>query len=171
MLLGVLRSLPPLVLLGFMGSGKTTVGRLAADRAGTSFADLDELIEVDAGRSVQEIFQQCGEASFRELEAARLPAALVPGRVLAVGGGAPMHDASWEELHRRALTVWLDAPLPVLLARAEVATRPLLQGRAVAELESLHAHRCRRYAEADHRVDASPPAPAVAEQVVKLWDG
>ncbi|MFZ0214817.1 MAG: shikimate kinase [Candidatus Dormiibacterota bacterium] len=160
----------PLVLLGFMGSGKTTVGRLAAELAGASFADLDQLIERDAGVSVQEFFRRRGEPAFRAQEAARLLTALTPDSVLAVGGGTPMHEASWAALRQRAVTVWLDAPLPLLLQRADASSRPLLQRHTRSELQELHACRCRRYAEADHRVDSSGPAAVVAEEVVQRWD-
>jgi shikimate kinase len=109
-----------LVLTGFMGAGKTTVGRQLADRLGWEFVDLDAAIEASAGLTVPEIFATHGEAHFRKLESQALAAAL--GRkkiVLALGGGAP------ESLTNRLLleqtpataTIFLDAPFATLYDR------------------------------------------------------
>ncbi|MGH7910538.1 MAG: shikimate kinase [Candidatus Dormibacteraceae bacterium] len=167
--------LRPLLLLGFMGSGKTTVGRRAAALAEADFWDLDRVIEEDAGRSIPEVFRLEGEAGFRRREAVLLHQALArtspdSRAIVAVGGGTPMNDASWAAMREAALTVWLDAPLPELLRRADSASRPVLQGRTAAELEALYRARARRYREADHRVDGGAPVEQVAREVVRLWD-
>ncbi len=109
-----------LVLTGFMGAGKTTVGRLLADRLGWEFVDLDALIEEQAGVTVPEIFAAHGEAHFRKLESQALAGALGRNKiVLALGGGAP------ESLTNRLLleqtpataTIFLDAPFATLFDR------------------------------------------------------
>jgi len=137
-----------LVLTGFMGAGKTTVGRLLAGRLGWSFLDLDAYIETRTGMDVPSIFAAHGEAHFRKLESQALASAL--GRdnlVLALGGGAP------ESLTNRLLleqtpataTVFLDAPFPTLYDRcmmqalnpgapaSPAQTRPNLADPAAAE--------------------------------------
>ena len=124
------------VLTGFMGSGKTTVGRALAERLGWQFLDLDTEIERRDGRSVPQVFAESGEAHFRHLETSALAGLLGQRRgVLALGGGAP------EELGNRLLleqtprtaVVYLAAPLETLIARCErddartgAAGRPLL---------------------------------------------
>lgn len=160
----------PLVLLGFMGAGKSTVGRRAAELAGTGFVDLDRLIEDEARRSIPDIFRAEGEAGFRAREAAGLRRALADGAIVAVGGGTPMNDASWAAMRELATTVWLDAPLGDLLGRADPLHRPMLQGRTPAEVEDLYRARARRYGEADHRLDGTAPVEDLAREVVRLWE-
>jgi shikimate kinase len=160
-----------LALLGFMGCGKSTVGSLVASRTGAPYRDLDAMIEERCGVTIVELFAREGEPAFRELEARLLPEALAPGSVVALGGGSPLRDESWALIRERAVTVWLDAPLPLLLARAagHRAERPLLADRGEPELRALLDARLPRYGEADHRVDGSGPPEAVAEEVCRLW--
>lgn len=160
-----------LALLGFMGSGKTTVGTLVAARSGAPYRDLDAMIEERCGMTIAELFDREGESAFRDLEARVLPEALAPGCVVALGGGTPLRDANWALIRERAVTVWLEAPLPLLLSRASTreGDRPLLRHREEPELRALLESRLARYGEADHRVDGSGTAEAVAEEVCRLW--
>ena len=98
-----------------MGSGKSTVGGLVAGLAGCPLRDLDAMIEQQVGRGIPEIFERDGEAAFRNLEAALLPSALVGEVVVALGGGAALRDDSWRLVKERAVSVYLEAPLAVLL--------------------------------------------------------
>jgi shikimate kinase len=155
-----------------MGSGKSTVGAMVAARAGVPHRDLDALIEEHSGMSVADLFAGRGELAFRELETLLLSAALDGEAVVSLGGGSVLADGNWALIRRRALTVWLDAPLPVLLVRAArvpAGIRPLLAGRTEAQVQELFEARLSRYSAADHRVDAVPPATAVAEEVYRLW--
>lgn len=120
-----------ITLTGFMGSGKTTVGKALADFLGCPFFDLDELIVKKAGKSIPEIFAQDGEAAFRQLEA-RLLRQMVEKYtentvVLALGGGAVLNPASAALLHEKTVCIYLKATLETLLARleGETAGRPL----------------------------------------------
>jgi shikimate kinase len=160
-----------LALLGFMGSGKSTVGRLVAARTGAPYRDLDAMIEERCGMSIAELFDREGEPAFRDLEARVLPEALTPGSVVALGGGTPLRDANWALIRERAVTVWLEAPLPLLMARAAspAGDRPLLRDRCEADLRALLDSRVARYGEADHRLDGSGTPEAVAEEVCRLW--
>jgi shikimate kinase len=158
-----------LALVGFMGCGKSTVGRLVAEQAGATCRDLDAMIEASCGMAIAELFRSQGEAAFRALEAELLPQALEPGGVAPLGGGTPMADANWEVIRERAVTVWLDAPLATLRARAEAESRPLLDRRSMDEVRALFDSRLSRYREADHRVDATRSPREVAEEVVQLW--
>ena len=115
-----LARLQRLVLTGFMGAGKSTVGRMLADRLGWEFLDLDALIEVRTGLSVPQIFATHGEAHFRKLESQALASAL--GRrniVLALGGGAPevLTNRLLIEQTPATATIFLDAPFSTLFDR------------------------------------------------------
>jgi shikimate kinase len=156
-----------------MGSGKSTVGALVAARAGVPHRDLDALIVERAGTSIADLFASRGEAAFRALETELLPRALEGDAVVSLGGGAVLADGNWALIRSQALTVWLDAPLPVLLARAYVGqvVRPVLNGRTEAEAQAILQARLPRYRAADHRVDSVPPATMVAEEVYRLWVG
>jgi shikimate kinase len=160
-----------LALLGFMGCGKSTVAALVADRTGAPLRDLDTMVEERSGMTIAELFDRDGEPAFRELEARLLPEALTPGSVVALGGGTPLRDENWALIRERALTVWLEAPLPLLLARAasRAGDRPLMRGRGEADLQALLDSRLPRYREAEHRLDGSGPLEAVAEEVCRLW--
>jgi shikimate kinase len=151
-----------------MGSGKTTVGRRVAELAGADFVDLDQEIEAAAGRTVAEIFAAGGEPHFRSLEREAARSAIAPGRVVALGGGAPMQEQIWRQVRADTVSVFLDAPLDVIRPRlGEAEGRPLARG----DLEALLAERIERYREADHRVDAARPVAVVAEEVMSLWSG
>src|SRR5207302_4481498 len=119
----------PVVLVGLMGVGKSTVGRRLARRLGMSFVDSDAEIEGAAGFPAAEVFERYGEADFRDGER-RLVARLVEGdiRVIATGGGAYVDPRTRQLLNERAITVWLDAPVDILADRTSRRdTRPLLR--------------------------------------------
>ena len=132
-----------IILTGFMGSGKTTVGRLLAHHLGWQFLDLDREVEQHAGLSVPEIFAQHGEAHFRELEAEVLER-LLPHKqmVLALGGGAPEFAPTAEVLRRSPATfiTHLAAPFSTLAERCRLqgqekgaVHRPLFEDQAAAQ--------------------------------------
>ena len=120
-----------ITLTGFMGSGKTTVGKVLADFLGCPFLDLDELIVQKAGKSIPEIFAQDGEPAFRELEARLLRQTVTKyaagTAVLALGGGAILAPASAALLREKTVCIYLRATLDTLVARlaGETAGRPL----------------------------------------------
>lgn len=160
-----------LVLAGFMGAGKTTVGRLVAARLGWPFVDTDELVEQAAGRSIATIFAQDGEAAFRHLERrACQRAALLDAHVIATGGGALLDPDTRAAFLARGVVVWLSAELNTIVERlGQGAERPLFAGDH-ARLEALFAARAPLYAALPHRVktDGRPPE-AIAEEIVTLW--
>src|SRR5438105_15161567 len=125
--------LPPslVFLVGFMGSGKTTVGRALAAVMGWRFADLDQLIEAREGRSIREIFETRGEAEFRRIEHEAIAACReMSETVIALGGGAFIADANRALISALGMSVWLDCPLEICLDRlGNDPTRPLLRGK------------------------------------------
>jgi shikimate kinase len=155
------------VLVGFMGSGKTTVGQVVAKRLGWRFLDLDDWIETQAGRSVARIFDEDGERRFRELE--RLAAREVQGLrdyVIATGGGAFAEPETRMALSAGAVTVWLRCDPETLLARIPAdGSRPLARKRET--IRGLLDARESSYRMADRIVDATGGPAVVAERVVE----
>ena len=161
----------PIVLVGLMGVGKSTVGRRLAKRLGLPFVDSDSEIEDASGLSAAEVFERYGEKDFRDGER-RLVARLIEGevRVIATGGGAYVDPRTRQLLNERAITIWLDAPIEVLAERtARRDTRPLLKGPDAKEvLTRLAAERAPAYAEAHIHVTSSHGAHAeVVETIVE----
>lgn len=134
-----------IVLVGLMGSGKTTVGRELAKKLNLNFADSDELVEKRAKLSVREIFTEKGESEFRRLETEALVEACAKDEamVLAVAGGAVVSENNRKLLTERArCVVWLDAPTSTLVGRTGRAKhRPLLDGDPVGTLNQMRADR------------------------------
>lgn len=121
----------PIVLVGMMGVGKSTVGRRLAARLGLNFVDADEEIEKAAGMSVAEIFERYGEAYFRDGER-RVISRLMDGapKVIATGGGAFMQDETRALILAHATAIWLDADIEILVDRVSRREgRPLLKDR------------------------------------------
>jgi len=160
--------------VGLMGTGKSTVARVLAERVGWSYVDLDDAIEAAFGQSINDIFQQHGEGEFRAIEARVLTDTLATHDriVLATGGGAACQPGAMARLRGAGPVVWLDVPPPLLVARAQSDARPLLAGRSAHEAESFLAtqltNRRPFYAAADHHVDASRALEEVVDEVARL---
>ena len=122
----------PIFLIGFMASGKTTVGRLLAERLDWTFVDLDKVIEDEAGRTVAEIFAAEGEAGFRKRETEALRDVAKRRKIIvATGGGAPCRDENIEAMLEAGRVFWLEVSAEEAVARAGKASgRPLLDGAA-----------------------------------------
>lgn len=121
----------PLWLIGMMGSGKSTLGRIIADRKGWKFIDTDEVVTDGAGRDIADLFATEGEAGFRDREVEAV--ALVsthPGAVIATGGGAVLRPVNVDTMKRTGLIFWLQAEPATLAARlaaeSRQSTRPLI---------------------------------------------
>ena len=151
----------PLVLVGLMGVGKSTVGRRLAKRLGLPFVDSDSAIEDAAGYSPAEMFERFGEQDFRDGER-RLVARLVEGevRVIATGGGAYVDPRTRELLNERSITIWLDAPVDILADRTSRRdTRAQLrQGDPKTTLERLSEERRPSYEQAHIHVKSGDGA-------------
>jgi len=165
------RAFPGVVLVGFMGSGKTSVGRELARKLGADFVDVDERIERAAGKPIRDIFSAEGEPAFREREKAALREALsVPGRVVATGGGAFLDEGNRALLSAYAPVVYLEARAETLLARLPGnSDRPLLRGDDRGRVvRDLLARRLPGYRKADHTVVTDGlTVEEVANRVVK----
>jgi shikimate kinase len=166
-------------LVGFMGSGKSTAGKLLAQRVAWKFIDLDALIEQEEACSISDIFAHRGEAAFRRreheilrrlveesLRQSRQPGT---GRVIALGGGTFAQQANFELLQRAgAVTVWVECPLEELLMRcALMQNRPLF--RDEASFRRLYEERLPYYRQATYSVRSGRSEPAdVVQQILAL---
>ncbi|MHB8509653.1 MAG: shikimate kinase [Candidatus Dormibacteria bacterium] len=162
-----------LVLVGFMASGKSTIGAAVAQRLRVPFLDLDRRIEEMTESTITDLFASLGEGGFRTFEAAALRRALQErGVVIAVGGGAPMIDANWTAISDGNLVVRLRASEDETLRRvAGVSDRPLAGTGEAGRLRLLDLMREReaRYAAAPHVVDTGGgDIEEVASEVVAL---
>jgi shikimate kinase len=165
-----LKGTPGVYLVGFMGSGKTTIGRLLAGRLGWSFFDTDEEIEFAEKTSISEIFEKRGEAEFRRIETEivhRHALSVERGRpvVLALGGGAFTQPENRQILEDRGVTVWLDCPFDIVSRRtAQASHRPL--ARDPEKMASLYQARRECYALADVHVTIRSDDPAEAVEAI-----
>lgn len=180
----MMRLEPPaeaIALTGFMGTGKTTVGRLVAERLGLEFVDTDDLIEAAEGRTISEIFAEDGEEYFRELESAALERALAkPGRVVSTGGGMLLREANVRALRSAGPIICLTAGAETIVERTRAdGGRPLLEvADPAGRVAELLAAREECYARADRQVatDGLEPdavvdaiAGALAEDARGRW--
>jgi shikimate kinase len=164
------RQINNLALVGFMGTGKSSVGRLVADQLRFSFVDTDELIEAHAGKSIREIFAQEGEAAFREREremVAKLSA--LKNTVIATGGGLAANEENLTSLKRHALVVCLWASPETIWERVRNQThRPLLHDPdPLGKIRQLLTDRQPYYRQADVLLNAATRSlQEVAQQVI-----
>lgn len=160
------------LLIGMMGSGKSSVGRIAAARMRRPFCDSDAAVEQRTGASIEDVFADRGEAAFRAEERAVMCAALASGvpAVIAVAGGAVMDPETRRRISDSGVVIWLEAPPHVLEARLGPGEgRPLLEGDVAGTLRRLDALRRPLYKQlSDHVVHTgSRRSQAVAEEVVR----
>jgi len=159
-----------LVLVGMMGAGKTSVGRRLANSLGVPFRDADAEIELAAGCTINEIFERFGEPAFRAGERKVIARLLAePPHVLATGGGAFMDAETRARIQETAVSVWLKAPIELLLERVmRKDTRPLLRNTdSRAALERLLKEREPVYAEADLTIESDDgPQEAVVRRIL-----
>ena len=161
----------PVVLVGLMGAGKSTIGRRLAHALGLQFIDSDQEIVEAAGCSISDIFEIYGEAIFRDVEQ-RVLLRLVGGEpcVIATGGGAFMNPVIRNAIKEKTTSVWLKADLPILLERVSRRdTRPLLRtGDKGAILSKMIEDRYPLYGEADITIDSNAGLhDMVVERVLK----
>jgi len=168
-----LKRTPGLFLVGFMASGKSTVGPVLAAQLGWRFSDLDIEIEAEQQTTIARIFAAGGEAAFRALETEairRKIRQIQAGHpyVIALGGGAFLQPNNWELVKNNGITIWLDCSLERINRRlVGNTTRPLAADPA--RVAQLLEHRNPFYARADHRVDAdSDDVEQVTRRILDL---
>lgn len=162
-----------IILCGFMGTGKTTIGQIIAGRLGWPFVDTDQVIEERQGKTIHTIFAEQGEPFFRRLES-DLCVELADWQqtVIATGGGTVVNPENRAALQRAGLVVCLDAPAEAIAARlAGVTDRPMLAGNdPVARIRDLLTLRTAAYGAIPCHVDTAGRTPeAIADEVIQLW--
>ena len=153
-------------LVGYMGSGKSSVGRLLAKKTGWQFVDLDLFIENRYRKSVSQIFSEYGETVFREMEHNILQeVALFEQAVISTGGGAPCFHNNMSLMKQSGIVVYLKVPIPQLIKRLEISkqSRPLIKNKTIEELAVFIAESLKTrevfYNEADIILDTEKIAP------------
>lgn len=162
-----------IVLLGFMGTGKTAIGKKVAERLDMDYLDVDELIEEEAGISISEIFSRFGEAHFRDLESKMVEkVSQYENKVMATGGGIVLRKENMDNLRKKGILICLTARPEVILERTkDEHHRPLLEvDYPLATVKELLKFRAPYYAQADYSIDTSPlTIDQVVEEVIKLY--
>jgi len=166
-----------ILLVGFMGAGKTSVGKLLAQRLHLRFVDLDDLIVAREGRSIAQIFEEAGESGFRSRESAALQEILFGSKsltdaVVALGGGALSRAENRDAIARsQAQTIFLDAPIQELFQRcvAQQLPRPLLKD--LSSFRELYLSRVPQYSAVPTRIETSGKTVAqVSDEVLSHLD-
>ncbi len=165
-----------LILIGFRGAGKTTVGKILARRTGREFIDTDELIERRIGLTIQEIVAQKGWTFFRDLERKVISeVAHTDSKIIAAGGGSVLAEENVKAFRKNGLIIWLKADLQIIAARLRKdpeknAQRPSLTGKGTMhEIEEVFRAREPIYAQiAMMEIDTTNmEAEAAAEKILK----
>ena len=161
------------LLVGFMASGKTSVGKELASRLGWEFQDFDTAIEARTGKSVSQIFSENGEDEFRRIESGVAEELLARrNTVVASGGGWPAQQGSWKMVTEETMSVWLQVSPGVAVHRAseEGSKRPLLEGRDVLDrATTLLLGREASYRRAQYRLDSEQYGPReLADEIMRL---
>lgn len=155
----------PVILIGMMGSGKTTVGKKLAEKMGVAFIDMDRWIEEAAGKTIPEIFAQEGETAFRDQEAKALETLLSSHifGVIATGGGAVLREENRARMEQEGRTVWLKASKEKIITRVtedRQSIRPLLEGdQPEIKIEALLRARNPYYSQASIQIDTDERTP------------
>jgi shikimate kinase len=163
------------ILTGFMGTGKTAVGRHLADRLGFDFLDTDLMVEEETGKMITEIFEKEGEPAFRQHEKKMVKKAMDREKVVvATGGGAIIDPDNLKLMKEKGIVVGLSASPETILGRvSKMDTRPLLKSKdQLKKIESLLSHRSPYYRQADKIVDTTNKAIAeTVEEILRALKG
>lgn len=138
----------PLILIGFMGTGKTTLGKYLSKHNQLSYIDLDAYIVQQENQSIPDIFKQIGEAGFRELEYKYLKECINHYNIISTGGGIIESDQTFDFLKLQRRVIWLDCDLDIVYNRIKNdSNRPNANNKSLFELKSLYSSRVSRYNE------------------------
>lgn len=162
-----------IVLVGFMGTGKTTVGRLLSEQTGMPLVDMDSMVEARAGKAINQIFAEEGEAHFRSLERAiARELSAQSGQVVSTGGGIVLDPGNIADYEKSGLVVCLLASAETILGRVRHDdTRPLLAGDKQDKILQILETRRPLYEAFAHKIDTDGLEPqAIAAQIIALYE-
>ncbi|WP_297890063.1 shikimate kinase [Sulfurihydrogenibium sp.] len=155
-------------LVGFMGSGKSTVGKILAEKTGRKFIDIDKLIEEKEGRKIKDIFEKEGESHFRQLEKKQLEELLnTENYVISTGGGLGANPENMQKMKENGIVVWLDITLNTVLERCKNdEDRPLLK-QPIEKIKQLFEERKKVYGLAPYRINVENKTPMqIVEEIL-----
>ncbi len=161
-----------IILVGFMGTGKTASGRVVAERTGLELVDMDSIIVERAGRSIADIFATDGEAAFRAMERQLVQElSQREGLIVATGGGVVLNPANLSDFERNGLIICLTSSPEVILRRLERdTTRPLLSGNKKEQIQNLLNSRKSLYGAIRHQINVDQLTPEEgAEAILNLY--
>lgn len=159
-----------IALIGFMGSGKSTAGRLVSSELQVTFRDLDSVTEDIAGMRIPAILEEKGELELREFETLALTRVCVEGGVLSTSSGCVMLERNRHILDQAYTSVFLDAPFDVLMERISGTSRPILKSMSRNELRRLYELRRPQYIEcSEFIVDATLPVKQVVDRIIDVF--
>lgn len=161
-----------LVLIGFMGTGKSTVGKILAKKLGYRFLDADAEIERREQKSITQIFEMCGEEGFRNMETAVLcELAQKKNSVIATGGGAVLRKENMDALRKNGVVILLRARIETIVQRvAGNDKRPLAKGQSARELEARLQSRAIYYENHDFAFDVEDLSPMqIADRIIDIY--
>ncbi|MBK3332199.1 shikimate kinase [Persephonella atlantica] len=158
-------------LVGFMGSGKSTVGKLLSEKTGMEFVDIDQLIEKQEKRKISEIFEKEGEGYFRQKEKEMLEKiSNKEGLIISTGGGLGADAENMKKMKQSGIVIWLDASIETILKRTEGDTeRPLLK-QPYQQLKKLYENRKKIYKMADVHINVDSKSPEeIVQEIMEKW--
>lgn len=157
-----------IVLIGMMGSGKTTIGKLLADKLALPFMDVDSQIEQTAGMSIPKIFEQ-GEEAFRQLETSEIERSVQNApSVISTGGGVILREENMNKLKENGIIIFLNRPIEAIKADIDLQSRPMLKSRLekVAEILEERLPLYQKYA--DHEIKSAKTPEGVMTEIITL---
>ena len=162
-----------LVLIGMMGSGKSTIGRILATKTKLKFLDTDKIIENETNLKIAEIFKNKGENFFRSIEEKISVKTLKASRnIIALGGGSFINDRIRDELKIQSISIWLKWSSNILIKRIyKNKSRPIANKLKIDELEDLIEKRSKIYAKADYKINCDKlNKNQIVQKIIKLYE-
>lgn len=160
-----------IALTGFMGTGKTTVGKILSNELGFDFIDTDEYIVIQAGKSIKDIFEQNGEEYFRKLESdCIVKVCAFTNHIISTGGGSVLFAQNMKALRNNGVIVYLDASFETIKGRNGIENgRPLMSGKTEQQIETLYKSRKAYYLDNDFLVNVDDLTPDEVAGRILQW--